>query len=347
MFNQPMQEVHMKAIGYWKAGPISTADALVELEIPVPTPGPRDLRVTVKAVSVNPADTKLRQSQAPKNGEFRILGYDAAGVVEAVGSDVTLFKPGDEVFYAGAINRQGSNSELHLVDERLVGRKPRSLSFNQAAALPLTSITAWELLFDRLGVPYGLTANHGSLLIINGAGGVGSILVQLARRLTGLTVVATASRPETIAWCRDMGAHHVIDHHLPLLQGLKQSGIEQVDYVAGLTATDRHLPGIAEALMPQGKLALIDDPEVLDIVSLKLKCISVHWELMFTRSLYQTADMIEQHHLLNEVADLVDAGVLRTTMVEDAGPITAENLKRVHTRLETGRSIGKVVLSGF
>lgn len=337
----------MKAIGYWRAGPVTADDALVELELPTPVPGPHDLRVAVKAVSVNPADTKLRQSQAPKKGELRVLGYDAAGVVEAVGSDVTLFKPGDEVFYAGAIDRPGSNSELHLVDERLVGRKPSSLSYSKAAALPLTSITAWELLFNRLGVPYGDKASHGSLLIINGAGGVGSILTQIARRLTGLTVVATASRPETIAWCRDMGAHRVIDHHRSLPDGLKQVGIAHVDYVAGLTATDRHLPGIVEALVPQGKLALIDDPEVLDIVSLKLKCISVHWELMFTRSLYQTADMIEQHRLLNEVADLVDAGVLRTTLVEEAGAITAENLKRVHAQLETGRSIGKVVLSGF
>jgi zinc-binding alcohol dehydrogenase family protein len=337
----------MKAIGYWRAGPITADDALVELELPTPAPGPHDLRVAVKAVSVNPADTQLRQTQAPKKGEFRVLGYDAAGVVEAVGSNATLFRPGDEVFYAGAMDRPGSNSEFHLVDERLVGRKPSSLSFGQAAALPLTSITAWELLFDRLGIPYGCKANHGSLLIINGAGGVGSILTQIARRLTGLTVVATASRPETTAWCRNMGAHQVIDHHQSLPEGLRKVGIEHVDYVAGLTATDKHLPEIVEVLVPQGKLALIDNPDVLDVVSLKLKCISLHWELMFTRSLYQTSDMIEQHRLLNEVADLVDAGVLRTTLVEDAGAITVANLKRVHAQLESGRSIGKTVLSGF
>ncbi|MBY3064535.1 zinc-binding alcohol dehydrogenase family protein [Rhizobium laguerreae] len=337
----------MKAIGYWKAGPITAIDSLVELDMPAPQPGPRDLRIAVKAVSVNPADTQLRQTQAPMNAEFRILGYDAAGVVDAVGSDVTLFKPGDEVFYAGAMDRQGSNSELQLVDERLVGRKPKSLSFSQSAALPLTSITAWELLFSRLGVPFGEKANHGGLMIVNGAGGVGSILTQLARRLTGLTVVATASRPETIDWCHNMGAHHVINHHRPLSEGLREAGIDHVNFVAGLTATDRHLPEIVKVLVPQGKLALIDNPDVLDIVSLKLKCISVHWELMFTRSLYQTVDMIEQHHILNEVADLIDAGVLRTTMVEEAGSINADNLKRVHAQLETGRSIGKVVLSGF
>ncbi len=337
----------MKAIGYRVAQPINAEDSLIELELPVPEPGPRDLRVAVKAVSVNPADVKRRGSAPPSEGEARILGYDAAGVVETVGPAVTLFKPGDEVFYAGAIERQGTNSELHLVDERLVGRKPRTLSFAQAAALPLTSITAWELLFDRLGVPYGRKTQSGALLIINGAGGVGSILTQIARRLTGLTVIATASRPGTIAWCLEMGAHHVIDHHKPFSDALKALGIPQVDYVAGLTATDKHLAGIDAVIAPQGALALIDDPEILDIVSLKRKCVSVHWELMFTRSLYQTSDMIEQHRWLNEVADLVDAGVLRTTMTEDAGPLNVANLKRIHALVESGRAIGKTVLSGF
>jgi zinc-binding alcohol dehydrogenase family protein len=289
----------------------------------------------------------LRATVSPPAGEARILGFDAAGVVDAVGADVTLFKPGDEVFYAGSMDRPGANSEFHLVDERIVGRKPETLNFSQAAALPLTSITAWELLFDRLTVPYGVKSQNGALLIINGAGGVGSILTQIARRLTGLIVIATASRPETIAWCRKMGAHHVIDHHRPFVEGLDQQGISRVDYVAGLTATDKHLADIETVLAPQGKLALIDDPAVLDIIRLKRKSISVHWELMFTRPLYQTEDMIAQHRLLNEVADLVDAGVLRTTLTADAGAINAGNLKRVHALIESGRAIGKTVLTGF
>jgi zinc-binding alcohol dehydrogenase family protein len=337
----------MKAVGYRAAGPIGAPNSLEDLDVPVPEPGPRDLRVAVRAISVNPADVKLRASSAPRTGEARILGFDAAGVVEAVGAGVTLFRPGDEVFYAGSIDRPGSCSELHLVDERLVGRKPKTLSFTQAAALPLTSITAWELLFDRLAIPYGVKSAGGALLIINGAGGVGSILTQIARRLTGLTIIATASRPETIAWCVEMGAHHVIDHHRSLAEGLSQAGIAEVGYVAGLTATDKHLAGIEAVLAPHGKLALIDDPAVLDIVRLKRKSISVHWELMFTRPLYQTADMVAQHRLLDEVADLLDAGLLRTTMTADAGTITAENLKRVHSLVESGRAIGKTVLTGF
>jgi zinc-binding alcohol dehydrogenase family protein len=337
----------MKAVGYRVAGPVSAHDSLVDLELPAPQPGPRDLRVAIKAISVNPADVQIRARMSPPSGEVRILGFDAAGVVDAVGSDVTLFKPGDQVFYAGAMDRPGTNSELHLVDERVVGHKPKTLSFSEAAALPLTSVAAWELLFDRLAIPYGVKTQAGALLIINGAGGVGSILTQLTRRLTGLTIIATASRPETEAWCRKMGAHHVINHRHPLDQGLKEIGIGQVEYVAGLTATDKHLPAIAEAIAPHGRLALIDDPRVFDIVSLKRKSVSVHWELMFTPTLYQTPDMIKQHHLLNEVAALVDAGLLRTTLTEEAGSINALNLKRVHAQVEGHRNIGKTVLSGF
>jgi len=337
----------MKAIGYETCLPITDEHALIDLELPKPVPGPHDLLVSVQAVSVNPVDVKLRVRAAPPKGEARVLGFDAAGVVEATGADVSLFRPGDEVFYAGAIHRPGSNSEFHLVDERIAGRKPRSLSFVQAAALPLTSITAWELLFDRLGVPYGSKAFDGKLLIINGAGGVGSILTQIARRLTGLTVVATASRPETIAWCKDMGAHHVIDHRQPLDEALKAIDLREVDLVAALTATDKHLPAIAAAIAPQGKIAVIDDPATLDIVPFKRKSVSLHWEMMFTRSLFETADMIAQHRLLAEVADLVDAGVLRTTLNADAGRINAANLRRVHALVESGRSIGKTVLSGF
>lgn len=337
----------MKAIGYFHPGPIGAPESLVDLERPVPSPGPRDLRVRVAAVSVNPVDTKVRTGAQPPAGEARILGWDAAGVVDAVGADVTLFRPGDEVFYAGAIGRPGTNAELHLVDERLVGRKPRTLDFTEAAALPLTALTAWELLFDRLRVPHGRKRAGGTILVINGAGGVGSILTQMARRLTGLTVVATASRPETVAWCQEMGAHHVIDHNKPLDEGLRAIGIPQVEYVAGLTATDRHAPAIVESLAPQGHLAIIDDPKVFDIVPFKRKSLTVSWELMFTRSIFATADMIEQHRILSEVAALVDDGILRTTLTERAGRIDAATLRRVHALVESGRAIGKSVLTGF
>jgi NADPH:quinone reductase len=337
----------MKAVAYRRPLPIEHTDSLLDVAVPDPTPSERDLVVRIEAIAVNPVDVKVRTGITPPAGHLKILGWDAAGTVERVGAEVTLFKPGDKVFYAGALDRAGTNSELHAVDERIVGRKPVSLSFSQAAALPLTAITAWELLFDRLGVSYGVKTQTGTLLIINGAGGVGSILIQLARRLTGLTVIATASRPETVAWVTDMGAHHVINHRRPLDEELKSIGIPEVQYVASLTGTDGHLPAILNALAPQGKLALIDDPETLDIVQFKRKSLSVHWELMFTRPLYRTPDMIAQHRLLNEVADLVDAAVLRTTLKEELGPINAANLRRAHALLESGRSIGKLVLAGF
>lgn len=337
----------MKAIGYDAPKPVDDETCLVDLDLPEPTPRPRDLLVSIRAVSVNPVDVKQRSRIAPPAGQPRVLGFDAAGVVERVGTEVTLFRPGDEVFYAGQLDRPGTNAELHVVDEQLVGRKPRSIDFTRAAALPLTSITAWEMLFHRLGVPRDANARPGSLLVINGAGGVGSILVQIARRLTGLTVVATASRPETIAWCKDMGAHHVVDHRRPLHEVVREIGLGPVEYVAGLTATDRHLPSILELIAPQGRLALVDDPASLDIVGFKQKSVSVHWEFMFTRSMFRTEDRIEQHRLLCEVADLVDAGVLRSTFTEDGGRITAANLRRAHATAESGRAIGKTVLTGF
>ena len=337
----------MKAIGYRSPQPITSNTALIDLELPTPVPRPRDLLVRVRAISVNPVDVKVRAGVAPAADEAKILGWDAAGIVEAVGAEVASFKPGDAVFYAGALDRPGANSELHAVDERIVGRKPASLSFAEAAALPLTAITAWELLFDRLGVPYGAKTRGGAILIVNGAGGVGSILTQLARRLTGLTVIATASRPETVAWVKEMGAHHVIDHRRPLDEGLREIGIPEVRYVASLTGTDRHLPAIVKALAPQGKLALIDDPQVLDIAPFKRKSVSVHWEFMFTRSMFDTPDLAAQGQLLNEIADLVDAGVLRTTLKEETGPINAETLRRAHALVESGTAIGKTVIAGF
>ena len=338
----------MKAVAYYHSLPADHADALQDVDLPTPPPGPRDLLVEVKAISVNPVDTKIRRNVAPTDGDAKVLGWDASGIVKAVGSEVSLFQPGDRVYYAGAINRAGANSELHVVDERIVGHMPNSLPFAEAAALPLTAITAWELLFERLQITQGNTDLGQSLLIVGAAGGVGSILVQLARQLTGLTVIGTASRPETQAWVRELGAHHVIDHRQPLSEELKRIGINQVTHVASLTQSDQHFAQLVEALAPQGRLALIDDPEQpLDIMQLKRKSLSLHWELMFTRSLFETADMIEQHRLLDRVAELVDAGTLRTTLGEHFGSINATNLRRAHALLESGTAKGKIVLEGF
>jgi len=337
----------MKAVGYRRSLPIDDPESLLDVDLPPPEPQGRDLLVAVRAVSVNPVDWKVRKRAAPPAGDVKVLGWDAAGVVEATGPDCALFKPGDEVFYAGSIQRQGTNSERHLVDERIVGRKPRRPSFAEAAALPLTGITAWELLFDRLGVSRGEASSGKTLLVIGGAGGVGSVLIQLARRLTGVTVVATASRSETQAWCRDLGAHHVVDHNGTLPAQLEAIGVGHADYVASLTHTDAHFAAIVEVVVPQGRVALIDDPEPIDVRLLKRKSVSLHWELMFTRSLFETSDMQAQHDLLNELAGLVDDGLVRTTLAEHYGPINAANLRRAHAHLESGRAKGKVVLEGF
>ena len=338
----------MKAIGYQTPHPLTQTGALRDITLPDPVATGRDLLVEVKAVSVNPVDTKIRAGAAPDAGqEYKVLGWDASGIVQAVGPEVTLFQPGDRVWYAGSIARPGTNSELHLVDERIVGHVPRSLDFAQAAALPLTAITAWEMLFDRLGVAPGKQPGGKSLLIIGAAGGVGSMLTQLAARLTNLTVIGTASRPETQAWVRDMGAHHVIDHSQPLAQELQRIGFPTVDLIVSLTQTDKHLAQIIEAIAPQGKFGLIDDPAALDILPFKRKSVSVHWELMFTRSLFGTDDMVGQHRLLEEVAALVDAGLLRSTLAERFGTINAANLHRAHALIESGRARGKVVLENW
>lgn len=336
----------MKAVGYLEAGTIERADALIDLELPMPSPGLRDLLVKVAAIAVNPVDTKIRRNRAPQNGQAEVLGWDAVGIVEAVGAEVEAFKPGDRVFYAGALNRPGCNAEYHLVDERIVGHAPQSLSDAEAAALPLTSITAWELLFDRLGVLEGGGAGQ-TLLVMGGAGGVGSILVQLARQLTALTVVATASRPQSIDWVKDLGAHQVIDHNQPLLPQLQALGIKQVDLVASLTHTSEHFDQYVECLAPQGKLGLIDDFDSLDILKLKPKSLSLHWEFMYTRSLHQTPDMAEQGRLLSRVAGLIEQGTLRTTLGEHYGNINAANLMRAHRLLESHQARGKIVLEGF
>jgi zinc-binding alcohol dehydrogenase family protein len=337
----------MKAVGYHKSLPISDPDSLFDCELPDPKPEARDLLVQVKAVSVNPVDTKERKRAEPKPGQTKVLGYDAAGIVVSTGPDVTLFKPGDEVWYAGSIARPGTNSELHLVDERIVGHKPRSLDFAHAAALPLTTLTACEMLFDRLEVEAEMSEGNDTLLIVGAAGGVGSILTQIARQLTGLTVIGTASRQETREWLQRLGAHHVIDHSQPLSAELKRIGIPQVSMVASLTHTDTHINEIVESLAPQGKLALIDDPQPFDLRLLKRKCLSLHWELMFTRALFQTPDMIRQHEILDEAADLVDAGTLKTTISEHFGVINAANLKRAHALIESNKAKGKIVLEGF
>ncbi len=337
----------MRAVGYRQPGILAREDALVDIELPAPQPAGRDILVEVRAVSVNPVDVKVRSRDAPETGEWKVLGWDAAGIVRAAGPQASLFAPGDAVFYAGAIGRPGSNSECQLVDERIVGAKPASLDWAEAAAMPLTSITAWEALFDRLEVRRPVPGAAPAILIIGGAGGVGSVAIQLARALTGLTVIATASRPETVTWVTEMGAHHVIDHSRPLAAQVAALGLGAPGLVFSTTQTDRHLDEIAELIAPQGRFGLIDDPPALDINGFKRKSVSVHWELMFTRSIYGTADLGEQGRLLGEVSRLLDEGVLRTTLTERHAPIDAATLKRVHALIESGRARGKIVLEGF
>lgn len=335
----------MKAVAYTHALSIEHEEALLDVELPDPAPRHHDILVEVKAVAVNPVDTKVRRRSDPV-GEPRVLGFDAAGIVSAIGPEVTLFGVGDAVWYAGSIARPGSNSELHLVDERIVGRKPAALSFAEAAALPLTTITAWEMLFDRLQIPLS-PHRQGALLIIGGAGGVGSVAIQLARQLTGVTVIATASRPETREWCLSLGAHDVIDHAADLMAELKRIGMRNAEYVFSTNATDRHWKAIVEIVAPQGRVGVIDDPDPIDVRMLKQKSASLHWELMFTRSLFDTPDMVEQHRLLEAVAHLVDQGRIRTTLAEHFGRIDANNLRRAHALIESGHARGKVVLEGF
>lgn len=335
----------MKAVAYQKASPITSPDALVDIELDNPIAEEHDLLVRVQAVSVNPVDTKIRKNVSAESG-WKVLGWDAVGVVEAIGDKVSQFKVGDVVWYAGALNRQGSNSELQLVDERIVGHKPKTLEATEAAALPLTAITAWEMLFDRLQVPKTAPANT-TILVIGGAGGVGSITIQLLKQLTNLTIIATASRAETKEWVKQLGADHVLDHHEPLAPQIKQLDLNAPLYVFSTTQTDQHLADIIELIAPQGYFGLIDDPEQLDIKPFKSKSVSVHWEFMFTRSMFQTVDMQKQSELLNEVSKLVDEGKIKTTVTEVINPINAQNLKQVHEQIESGTTKGKIVLHGF
>ena len=337
----------MLAVGYQKSLPIESPEALVDIERPKPSASGRDLLVEIRAISVNPVDTKVRKRAEPEAGDYKVLGWDAAGVVVETGEDATDFKPGDEVFYAGDLTRPGTNAQFHLVDERIVGKKPASLSFAEAAALPLTAITAWETLFDRLKVTEPVPGAAPAILIIGGAGGVGSIAVQLARRLTDLTVIATASRAETREWVQKLGAHHVIDHSQPLASEIEKLGLGAPGLVFSTTNTEAHLSNVAELISPQGRFALIDDPQELNISVFKQKSVSVHWEFMFTRSMFQTSDQQAQQALLSKVADLVDAGTLVTTLSETFGKINAENLKKAHAFIETSKARGKIVLEGF
>jgi NADPH:quinone reductase len=334
----------MRAVAYLKPLPIEDAESLVDIEVDRPSPSGKDLLVEVKAVSVNPVDTKRRRRD-DEPGTTKILGDDAAGIVVATGAEAQLFRPEDAVYYAGASGRPGTDAEFHLVDERIVGRKPSSLGFPEAAALPLTSLTAWLLMFERIGVRQG--ADQRTILIVGGAGGVGSIAIQLARRLTGLTVVATASRPETRAWCVGLGSHHVIDHTRPLQPQLEALGFGSVDIILSLTASDRHLPELARIISPQGNLGVIDDPKDFDFSILRGKSASVHFEFMFSRSSFATPDIARQHEILNAIADLVDAGTVQTTMTKNLGRIDAASLRQAHAMIETGGTIGKIVLEGF
>ena len=341
----------MKAVGYSKSLPINDPESLIDIELPQPIATGHDLLVKVKAIAVNPVDYKIRQRVSPDEGDYKVLGWDAVSEVVATGEAATQFKPGDVVYYAGDLNRQGSNAEYQLVDERLVGGKPKSLSDAEAAALPLTAITAWEMLFEHLSIqqqsPDSKEKSNEVILVIGAAGGVGSILLQLAKAVTGATVIATASRESSQAWVKMLGADHVVDHTKPLRPQIEALGIGQVTHVASLNSTDSYFESYTELLVPFGKIAMIDDPESLDVMKMKPKSLSLHIEFMFARSMFKAVDMDEQSRLLNRVTDLIDQGYIQTTVGKNLGTINAENLKAAHQELESGRSIGKIVLQGF
>jgi len=342
----------MKAVGYLKSLPINDPESLTDIELPQPVSTGHDLLVKVKAIAVNPVDYKIRQKVSPAVGDYKVLGWDAVGEVVTAGETATQFQPGDVVYYAGDLNRQGSNAEYQLVDERLVGTKPKSLSDAEAAALPLTSITAWEMLFEHLSIqqqsPDSTEKSDEVILVVGAAGGVGSILLQLAKAITGATIIATASRKSSQAWVKKLGAHHVVDHTKPLQTQIEALGIGQVTHVASLNSTDSYFESYTELLAPFGKIAMIDDPaRPLDVMKMKPKSLSLHIEFMFARSMFKAADMNEQSRLLNRVSDLVDQGYIQTTVGKNLGTVNADNLKAAHEVLESGRSIGKIVLQGF
>jgi len=342
----------MKAIGYTKSLPINDPDSLIDINLPQPIASGHDLLIKINAIAVNPVDYKIRQNFPSVDESYKVIGWDAVGEIVAIGEAATLFKPGDIVFYAGDLNRQGSNAEYQLVDERLVAHKPKNLSDAEAAALPLTSITAWEILFEHLNIkqqaPDSTNKSDEVILVIGAAGGVGSILVQLAKAITGATIIATASRESSQAWVKKLGADHVIDHTKPLLPQVNSLEIGQITHVASLNHTDSYFESYTELLTPFGKIAMIDDPEKpLDVMKMKPKSLSLHIEFMFARSMFKAADMNEQGRLLNRVSDLINQGYIQTTMGKNLGTINANNLKAAHEKLESGKSIGKIVLQGF
>ena len=338
----------MKAVGLYQYLPAEDENSFQDVDIEKPEAVGRDLLVEVKAISVNPVDTKIRAPKEKTEKQPRILGWDAAGTVVAVGEQVTQFKPGDDVYYAGDVTRPGTNSEFHLIDERIVGHKPKTLSFSEAAALPLTSITAWEGLFDRLNISRTGEDAGKSILIIGGAGGVGSIAIQIAKKVAKLNVIATASRPETIAWCKKQGADVIVNHRNNLAEEVEQAGYKFVDYIFCLNDTDGHWETMTQAIKPQGIIcSIVETEQPIALRPLMSKSANFVWEFMFTRSMYQTDDMEEQHHLLNDISHLMDSQVLQTTYTDVVRPINAQNLRSVHARIEKGNTIGKIVLADW
>lgn len=338
----------MKSIGFYRSLPLSDNESLLDLETEKPSPTGRDLLVKIAAISVNPADIRNREAGYDGKGTPKVIGWDAAGIVEEVGPDCTLFRPGDEVYYAGDIARPGCNSEFQLVDERIVGRKPATLDFAQAAAMPLTSITAWEGLYHRLGISRNAEDNRKrTILIIGAAGGVGSVATQLAK-LAGLTVIGTSSRPESARWSKEHGADYIIDHKQPFAPQLRELGFEAVDFIFCLNDTSAHWANMAESIVPQGRIcSIVPAVQPVNLDAMFYKSVSFHWELMFTRALYRTEDMLEQHRLLNEVASLIDEGKVKCTLTQRFGPINAANLRLAHETVSAGSMIGKLVLEGF
>lgn len=335
----------MKAVALKAYLPIQNPESLLDVNLEKPTPIGRELLVAVESISVNPVDTKVRAQKGTLEADFRVLGWDAVGTVVATGPAATLFKTGDKVYYAGSIARPGSNSEFHTVDERIVGHKPKSLSNAQAAALPLTAITAWEGLFDRLHISQDKQQKPKTILIIGGAGGVGSIAIQLVKALTNVKIITTASRTESIEWCKSLGADLVVDHSADLVEQLRAQNIKYVDYIFCLNNTEHHWAAIVELIKPQGSICnIVGSSGQLNLSLLMNKSVTYIWELMFTRALFETEDMIEQHHLLNRIAELIDSGTIKTTLNQVLSPINAENLRSAHAQIETGRTVGKIVL---
>ena len=335
----------MKAIGYKENLPIEDIKSLQDIELDTPKATGKDILVEIKAISVNPADYKVRAGMPVEGNDWKVIGWDATGIVKEVGEDVTLFNVGDEVWYAGDFTRQGSYAQYQIVDERIVGKKPASISYAEAAALPLTTLTAYEMLFDRLQVSKDDASK--SILVIGAAGGVGSILVQLAKKLTKLNIIGTASREETTSWLKELGADTVINHRNKLSEEFKKYDLPAPEYVVSLNATEQHADEIVKVIKPQGRFGFIDDPKSFNVMPFKAKAVSTHIEFMFTRSMFQTEDMVEQHNILNEVSKLIDNGTIKTTLGENFGIINAENLRKAHAFLETGKAKGKIVLEGF